>query len=86
MSKCELLSKGCDCGSTEAAKCQQRERIESIMEADEKDGIYQLMRSREEIEEAISRMEAEIETGLDIFVESYYEAKIEALKWVLNEI
>ena len=132
MSKCELLPKGCDCGTTEAAKCQQRESIISMMQADEKDGIYQAseglneglnngiserspleeffnfmesrqyfigndlfekykeltdkkpMKSREEIEQAITVMQAEIETGLDVFHEIYYQNKIEALKWVLN--
>lgn len=38
MSKCELLPKGCDCGSTEAAKCQSSKKP---------------MKSREEIEEMI---------------------------------
>ena len=69
MSKCNLLEKGCDCGSTEAAKCQSSKKR---------------MKSREEIEEAIIRMEAEIEKGLDVFHEIYYQNKIEALKWVLN--
>ena len=103
MSKCELLPKGCDCGSTEAAKCQQSDKsprqmlyehiyveYDCLSTQDELESIERIvlngMKSREEIEGAITRMEAEIETGLDVFHETYYQNKIEALKWVLNEI
>jgi hypothetical protein len=43
MSKCELLPKGCDCGSTEAAKCQSSKKP---------------MKSREEIEAEIERLDS----------------------------
>ena len=66
MSKCELLPRGCDCGSTEAAKCQSSKKP---------------MKSREEIEAEIERLEAKRDADL---MSSFYIHEIEALKWVLN--
>jgi hypothetical protein len=70
MSKCELLPKGCDCGSTEAAKCQSSKKP---------------MKSREEIEAEIERLESIKMSGVDVFNEINCANKISALWWVLNE-
>ena len=67
MSKCELLEKGCDCQPTEIAKCQQRERIEYMMQQDEKDRIYQASEKRP-LEEFFSFMESrQYFIGNDLF-------------------
>ncbi len=70
MSKCELLPKGCDCGSTEAAKCQSSKKP---------------MKSREEIEAEIEQLKKERDISSIPYC-FFLDNKINILKWCLNEI
>lgn len=68
--KCNLLSRGCDCGSTEAAKCQSSKKP---------------MKSREEIEAEIEQLQKERDISSIPYC-FFLDNKIDTLKWVLNEI